>query len=119
MSRNFTRLSFRSLGALLALTGALSIAPALRAADPPAAAAATPTGGARAAQRVDVNTAGEVELQALPRVGPALAKRIVEYRKQVGTIKTVDELANVKGIGVKMLEVLRPLVTVSAPAKKS
>ena len=117
MSRNTAHLSFCSLGALLALSGVLTLAPAVRAAEAPAAA--TTAGAPRAAQRVDVNSASEAELEALPRIGPALAKRIVEYRKQVGTIKTVDELVNVKGIGTKMLEVLRPLVTVTAPAKKS
>lgn len=99
---------------------ALALAAPLLAADSPAAPAAraaTPppatTAGAASA-RVDLNLATEAALEALPKIGPATAKRIVEYRKQVGTIKTVDELVNVQGIGPKTLEVLRPHVTVSS-----
>ena len=106
---------------LLALIALASVAPALRAetASPPANSQS-----AKTVVRVDVNVASQAELETLPRVGPALAKNILEYRKQVGTIKTVDELLNVKGIGEKMLETLRPLVTVggqssgSSPGKK-
>jgi competence protein ComEA len=107
----------RAAAAVLVL-GALA-APALRA-EP----ASPPPAGQKPAARIDVNTASEADLQSLPRIGPALAKRIVEYRKQVGTIKSVDELVNVKGIGDKMLEVIRPFVVVSnvpapaAPGKK-
>ena len=85
-----------------------------KAARPPAATSPgnAPTG------RVDLNLASEADLEALPKIGPATAKRIVDYRKQVGTIKTVDELVNVQGIGEKTLEILRPHVTVgtSVPA---
>ena len=67
-------------------------------------------------RRVDVNLAGEPELLVLPQVGPVVARRIVEYRKAVGPFRKVEELLNVKGIGRKTLERLRPLITLGSPA---
>ncbi len=60
---------------------------------------------------VNVNTASAAELQLLPRVGPALADRILEFRKANGPFTAVDELVAVKGIGETSLEHLRPFVT--------
>jgi competence protein ComEA len=57
---------------------------------------------------VNINTAGSEELQLLPRIGPALAERIISFREVNGPFKTVDELVAVKGIGEKSLENLRP-----------
>ena len=64
--------------------------------------------------QVELNTATVAELQALPCIGPKTAERIVEYRKTHGSFQSVDELVNVKGIGAKKLERLRPLVHVSS-----
>ena len=71
------------------------------------------------AAAVNVNTASESELTALPGVGPAKAKAIVEYRKQHGNFKTLDELKNVKGIGEGIFSKLKNEATVAAPAKKT
>ena len=66
---------------------------------------------------VNINTATKDELDALPGIGPAKAQAIVDYRKQNGPIKTVDDLKNVKGIGAKRLERMRADITVGpAPA---
>ena len=62
---------------------------------------------------VNVNTASVDELQYLPRVGPALAGRILEFREANGPFKGVDELVAVRGIGETSLENLKPFVTVS------
>lgn len=62
---------------------------------------------------VNINTASADELQYLPRVGPALAGRILEFREANGSFEAVDELVAVKGIGGTSLEKLRPFVTVS------
>ena len=56
--------------------------------------------------RVNVNTATAAELEALPGIGPVIARRIVEGRPY----RSVEELEQVKGIGKKRLEEIRPLV---------
>jgi competence protein ComEA len=61
-----------------------------------------------AGRRINVNTATEAELEALPEVGPVIARRIVEGRPY----RSVDDLDRVKGIGKSRLEEIRPLVTV-------
>lgn len=61
---------------------------------------------------VNINTATAEELQTLPRIGPAMAQRIIAWREAHGGFRIVDELDAVPGIGPSMLENLRPLVTV-------
>ncbi len=61
---------------------------------------------------IDLNTATSEQLQTLPRIGPATAKRIIEYRETSGRFSSVEDLANVKGIGQKTLERIRHLVVV-------
>lgn len=60
---------------------------------------------------VNINTAGEEQLQLLPRVGPALAQRIIDFREANGPFKNIDELVAVKGIGETSLDRLSPYVT--------
>ena len=61
---------------------------------------------------VNLNTASEQEMEELPGVGPALSKRIVQYREKNGAFSSVDELDNVEGIGPRKLETLEGLVTI-------
>ena len=61
---------------------------------------------------LDLNRITQEQLEALPGVGPSLAGRVLEYRKQNGGFQSVDELDNVKGIGEKKLNDLRPLLRV-------
>lgn len=72
---------------------------------------------------VDINTADAKSLEALDGIGPTKAAAIVEYRKQNGGFKSVDELTKVDGIGDKTLETLRSQVTIggsrAAPVKTS
>ena len=63
--------------------------------------------------RVDINRAEWWELQALSRIGEIRAKDIVNYRRANGTFKTVDDLMNVRGIGPKTVDRLRPYLTAS------
>jgi comEA protein len=65
---------------------------------------------------LNLNSATEAQLQALPGIGAAVAARIVEYRKKNGAFKKVEELMNVKGIGEKSFLKLKPLVIVG-PAR--
>jgi competence protein ComEA len=62
--------------------------------------------------KVNLNTADEAALDTLPRVGPATAQRIIAWRDQNGRFTSVEDLLAVPGIGEKMLESLRDLVTV-------
>lgn len=60
---------------------------------------------------VDVNRATSSELERLPRVGPALAKRIVVWRDQHGPFRSIEDLRHVHGIGPATAALLAPLVT--------
>ena len=73
----------------------------------PSEGLSTPSDGSR----ININTATSQELQTLPRIGPALAQRIIEYRQTSGGFSTVDDLTNVKGIGEKTLEKIRTSIT--------
>jgi competence protein ComEA len=64
---------------------------------------------------VNINTATKDELVALPGIGPAKAQAIVDYRKAHGPFKTVEELKDVKGIGAKRFEKLKPDLAVTGP----
>ncbi len=59
---------------------------------------------------VNVNLATAIELEALPGIGSVIAQRIIEYREQHGPFHSLNELAQVKGIGPKKLEKLKDLV---------
>ena len=65
---------------------------------------------------LNLNTARLEEFMELPGIGEKLAQRMVEYRKNQGGFRSVDELRKVRGIGEKRMERLRPLVmTAVAP----
>ena len=66
----------------------------------------TPSGGAV----VRINSASQRELETLPRVGPTMAQRIIEYREQVGPFSTLADLDQVSGIGPSTLEALEDLI---------
>ena len=68
------------------------------------------------ARPLDLNAASEKALLSLPGVGPSTAKAIVAYRAAQGPFRSVDDLLQVKGIGPKKLESLRPYARVAAPA---
>lgn len=68
----------------------------------------SPQGGIRFP--VNVNTATERELEALPHIGPALSARIIQYRNSQGPFHNLEELGRVKGIGPKTLGDLAPYV---------
>ena len=67
---------------------------------------------------LNLNTATKDELVALSGIGPAKAQSIIDYRTQHGGFKSVDELKDVKGIGARRFEKLKPELTVGpAPAR--
>lgn len=67
--------------------------------------------------KLDLNRATAEELQHLPGIGPVLAQRVVEQRTTHGPFHTVDDLRDVKGIGKKRMDQLRPLVMVGMVTK--
>jgi competence ComEA-like helix-hairpin-helix protein len=68
-------------------------------------------------ERIDPNRASAVELDRLPGIGPALADRIVEYRREHGPFRSLPELGAVQGIGDAMLARVAPLVTLPEGAR--
>ncbi len=62
---------------------------------------------------IDLNTASAGELDLLPRIGPALAERIIADREENGAYETIEELERVRGIGPKTIEKLRARVILS------
>ena len=76
---------------------------------------------ALAADKVNINTADAAAIDAaLVNIGPAKAQAIVEYRKANGAFKSAEELAMVKGIGLKTVEKNRDRIELgrTAPAQK-
>jgi competence protein ComEA len=62
---------------------------------------------------IDINAANLEELQSIPRVGPVLAQRIIDYRNQIGRFNSVEELTEVSGIGPATLEKMRPYIFIN------
>ncbi len=61
---------------------------------------------------LNINIATVIELQTLPSIGPQMAKRIVQHRKENGDFKTIEDLTEVKGIGEKTLDKIKPYIGV-------
>lgn len=83
---------------------ALSSRPAVEPTPPYEEATSTP---------VDINAASAGELERLPRIGPALALRIVAWREEHGPFTKLEDLRHVRGIGPSTVRLLEPLVTFS------
>lgn len=80
----------------------------------PVLAAEAPAGATSATHPgvVNINTAGADQLKQLPRVGPALAERIMAFRESNGKFERTEDLILVQGIGEKTYEMLRTFVVV-------
>jgi len=67
-------------------------------------------------ERIDLDRANVTEITRLPRVGPALAQRIVAWRDEHGAFGGLARLDSVSGVGPRLLDALRPFVTFSGSA---
>ena len=68
---------------------------------------------AAGAGTVNVNTASAEQLQLLPRIGPSVAQRILDYRKENGKFGSLDDLMLVRGIGEATFAQLKPYVSLN------
>ena len=64
-------------------------------------------------ERIDLDHADVTEITRLPRIGPALAQRIVAWRAEHGLFGSLERLDSVSGVGPRLLEALHPWVTFS------
>ena len=89
-------------------------APAVASVAPSRSPRSAPQAAATATTQFPINltTATAEQLEAIPGIGPVLAQRIIEYRQTHGRFQSVDELLEVRGIGAKRLENMRPYVVV-------
>lgn len=77
-------------------------------------------GGALAAEKVDINQADAATLdRVLDGVGPSKAEAIIAHRQKHGAFRSADELAEVKGIGLALVEANRDRISVGAGAAKA
>ena len=67
------------------------------------------TGG----KKININTADTGELQTLPRIGPKVAQKIIEFRNKHGKFKKIEEIMKVKGIGEKIFQDIKDKITVT------
>ena len=62
--------------------------------------------------RININTASARQLEALPRIGPSMAQRIVEYRQAHGAFASAEALMDVPGIGEATFAAIKELITI-------
>jgi competence protein ComEA len=79
---------------------------------PSAPSSAKPSGEWLKRHKINLNKATSEQLQQLPGIGPTLADRILQYRREQGRFQSVEDLMNVTGIGQKRFEQLRELIAV-------
>lgn len=79
---------------------------------PPPVSGGEPDSGGPAGALININTATTAELETLPRIGPTMAQRIVEYREANGPFATIEDIQDVPGIGPATFEGLKDLIAV-------
>lgn len=69
-------------------------------------------------KKININTASLTELQELPRIGEKVAQRIINFRKENGKFKKIEEIMKVQGIGEKVFKQIKDRITVGSTSKK-
>ena len=69
-------------------------------------------GGSEKQEIVNINTATQTELESLPGIGPSLALKIINYRKENGNFSSIEDIKNVSGIGESKFEELKKYINV-------
>ncbi len=64
--------------------------------------------------KLNVNSATQEQLAAIPEIGPELAGKIIEYRSEMGDIYALDELLDVEGMDQGKLDSLKEKLTIDA-----
>lgn len=72
----------------------------------------TPQTAQTQTKTVNINTADLETLQSLPRVGPVIAQRILDYREKNGKFESKEDLMKVSGIGEKTFARLKELISI-------
>jgi competence protein ComEA len=103
------------VAAIAALVALLAVATLART-RPPSPAPAPREVASEPTAPLDLNRASAAELERLPRIGPALARRIVDDRRARGRFGSVEALDRVPGIGPGVLARIAPLVVVGPVA---
>ena len=87
-----------------------------------ASSAAAPPGDGRVFEEsavplplFDLNTVSREELTSIRGIGPAVAQRILDYRERMGTFTSIDELLEIRGIGLKNIVRFKERLTLSPP----
>ena len=62
---------------------------------------------------LDINTASKSDLLTLPKIDPVTAESIIRYREDFGSFNTIEDLLNIKGIGPKILDQLKPFIKIN------
>ncbi|MGY3894139.1 ComEA family DNA-binding protein [Aeromonas enterica] len=105
-------MNYKTLTATLLLSCLPLLSQPLLAADKPAAKPTTAVTAAKESGKVNLNTASINELTALKGIGEKKAQAIVDYREKQGKFTTVEQLADVSGIGPATLEANRDMIIV-------
>jgi competence protein ComEA len=65
--------------------------------------------------KININTATQIELESLSGIGPVIAKAVIQYRLENGPFKEIEEIQEVSGIGPVTFEKIKPFITVKGP----
>lgn len=103
-----------ALAALAGQSKPTAAAPSAAPSRPVQAPSASTLRALRDGERIAVNAARAQDFELLPGIGPKLAERIVEQRDAGGPFRTCEDLLEVRGIGARTLERLRPLLDCGA-----